>query len=126
MSLLIKLFLIITLTLTGIFSVAGLKQFDGTIKIQITHSHEHDHSHDHYQHEGLTDASKHNSTHTERHSHELVVSCAHPMFVEPRSALIGAFESVASHPDSDDVALPRNRALGSIFRPPITLTISQS
>ena len=120
MALLIKLFIIFTLTLTGIFSIAGLKQFDGTIKIQITHSHEHDHHH----HDGVTEASKHKSTHTDRHSHELVVSCAHTMFVEPRSALIGAFESVASHPDPEDVVLPRNRALGSIFRPPIAVTIS--
>lgn len=134
-----KLLIIFVFTLTGIFPSAGLQQHDGTIKVQITHSHEHDHHH-HHEHvadsfsrdhaenhqvallpsSGLPDTSKH----SDKHSHELVVSGAHTIFIEPRPTLIVAFDSVASYPDTKNESLPRNRALGSIFRPPITTIIS--
>lgn len=125
----------------AVFTFVGMNPFDSalasqdSVKIQITHSHEH--AHEDHHHGPLPDVSSDktaehsqsnqtdkDSHHSDQHSHDFVVSCAHTLFIEIKPILDVAVGFVALFPAPKEQTPPRNRALGSIFRPPITTIIS--
>lgn len=134
-SIVVRIFMTVALSISVILVGFNFSSFAmasrETLKIQIVHSHEHDHEHHHHHDTSAADSSRAQNAESEsskssqsvpsnQHSHELLVSFGHTIFIEPKTAFSIASEIIASHPDPQDIRPPRNRSLGSIFRPPIT------
>jgi hypothetical protein len=138
MRVLLHLFYISLFALSGVFpnttfSSAGALAH-GAIKIQITHSHEHEHDHHHdgesengvplaetahsdqSNPEESSPADKH---HSNQHSHEQIVSCGHIMCLGTSHFETAAIDFSNAHSFEFKRSVPPNRALSSIFRPPI-------
>lgn len=139
MRVLLNFFCVSFFTLSGVFPSTALTATGASphasMKIHITHSHEHahdDHHHSEHQHESQLGEASHlehpnvqghsptDKHHSEKHSHEHFVSCSHPYgLVETPK-----FETTPVEPSNSPSfefkqSVPPNRALGSIFRPPI-------
>ncbi len=121
MRVLIYFFCISIFALSGLLPVSALAKADSTsrlsITVVVTHSHEHVHeAHHHHDSEPSTPEEGH---HSDQHSHEHFVSCAHPIWLETARFETEAIELISAHSFVFKRSVPANRALGSIFRPPI-------
>ncbi len=121
MRVLIYFFCISIFALSGLMPASALAHADSAshvaIIVVVTHSHEHVHEAHHH-----TD-SKHSAPaeghHSDQHSHEHFVSCAHPIWLEASRFETAAIEFINPHSFIFKRSVPATRALGSIFRPPI-------
>ena len=105
----------------SLISTSGFKASASDIHIQYTHTHEHEHEHDDHDHETNVASTKNDdNSHTEKHSHELVISAATLTFIESKNNLAFNFNlSTKSYPKTQNDKLPSSHCLHSIFRPPI-------
>lgn len=115
----IKLLMLFTMFAASLIPTSGFKDSASDIRIQYTHIHEHtDHKHDHDSDVATTESD--DNSHTEKHSHELVISSVVATFIQSKSNIAFIFTSSAKpYPKIQDDTLPLSHYLNSIFRPPI-------
>ncbi len=121
MRVLIYFFCISISALSGLVPVSVLANGNSashvSITVVVTHSHEHVHeAHHNHDSEPSTPVEEH---HSDQHSHEHFVSCAHPIWLETARFETEAIEFISAHSFVFKRSVPATRALGSIFRPPI-------
>ena len=108
--------MIFTMFVISLIPASGFKASTSDIRIEYTHTHDH---HEHEANAALTDCEE--PSHTEKHSHELVISMAALTFIASKNILSFVFNQPAfGYPSIQDDKLPLSHFLNSIFRPPIS------